>query len=28
VTEIDDKVLKELADEDETKAFHMIVKQD
>ena len=28
VTEIDDEVLKELADEDETKAFHMIVKQD
>ncbi|OEL15355.1 SNF2 domain-containing protein CLASSY 1 [Dichanthelium oligosanthes] len=28
VTEIDDQVLKELADEDETKTFHMIVKQD
>lgn len=28
VTEIDDEVLKELADEDETNTFHMIVKQD
>lgn len=28
VTAIDDEVLKELADEDETKTFHMIVKQD
>nr|XP_034571178.1 SNF2 domain-containing protein CLASSY 1-like isoform X2 [Setaria viridis]TKV96955.1 hypothetical protein SEVIR_9G464301v2 [Setaria viridis] len=28
VTEIDDEVLKELADEDETKTFHKIVKQD
>jgi DNA repair and recombination RAD54-like protein len=28
VTEIDDEVLKELADEDQTKAFHKIVKQD
>ncbi|KAL6657246.1 hypothetical protein ACP70R_005026 [Stipagrostis hirtigluma subsp. patula] len=28
VTSIDDEVLKELADEDETKTFHMIVQQD
>ncbi|CAM0145077.1 unnamed protein product [Urochloa decumbens] len=28
VTEIDDEVLKELVDEDETKTFHTIVKQD
>ncbi|XP_062188727.1 SNF2 domain-containing protein CLASSY 1-like [Phragmites australis] len=28
VTAIDDEVLKELADEDKTKTFHMIVKQD
>uniref|UniRef100_A0A0D9X385 Uncharacterized protein n=1 Tax=Leersia perrieri TaxID=77586 RepID=A0A0D9X385_9ORYZ len=28
VTDIDDEVLKELADEDESGSFHMIVKQD